>query len=330
MSVPDRRTGGRARKSPAAAAPAPARVDVIVMGEPMAEFVAEPGGQQYRHGHGGDASNFAVAAARQGVRAAIATRLGCDAFGDGFMDLWQREGVGTGLVLRDPDHPTAVYFVSPLVSGHAFTYYRAGSAASHFAAGDLPDAALDGVHFLHATGITQAISTASCDAVFSAIERARARGVKVSYDTNLRLKLWDLPRARAIVNETVRLCDVCLPSLDDARLLTGLEDADAIADVFLKLGAPLVALKLGAEGCLVATPDGRRRVPGIRVDSVDATGAGDTFGGAFVAGLVQGSDPYEAARYANAAAGLSTRGYGAVAPIPRRAEVLEALSAQSK
>jgi 2-dehydro-3-deoxygluconokinase len=62
-------------------------------------------------------------------------------------------------------------------------------------------------------------------------------------------------------------------------------------------------------------------VPGFTVDAVDATGAGDCFGGAFIARLIEGDDPFSAARYANVAAALSTQGFGAVAPIPDRTTV---------
>ena len=74
---------------------------------------------------------------------------------------------------------------------------------------------------------------------------------------------------------------------------------------------------------IVATPAGRRRIPARRVETVDATGAGDTFDGAFLARLVEADEPFQAAEYANAAAALSTLGYGAVAPIPTREQVLE-------
>jgi 2-dehydro-3-deoxygluconokinase len=77
----------------------------------------------------------------------------------------------------------------------------------------------------------------------------------------------------------------------------------------------------------VATPDERREVPGRVVSAVDATGAGDCFGGAFIARIVAGDDPFAAARYANMAAALSTQGFGAVAPIPDRNAVEKALAA---
>jgi 2-dehydro-3-deoxygluconokinase len=159
-----------------------------------------------------------------------------------------------------------------------------------------------------------------------AIEAARAAGVRVSFDTNLRLKLWPLARARAIAHATVPLCDVIFPSLEDATALTGVEAPEAIVDFYLALGVPLVALKLGREGVLLATAGGQWHVPGIAVKTVDATGAGDTFDGAFLSMLVRAEAPLSAARYANAAAALSTCGYGAVAPIPTRKQVLDFLS----
>jgi 2-dehydro-3-deoxygluconokinase len=155
----------------------------------------------------------------------------------------------------------------------------------------------------------------------------RRAGGKVSYDTNLRLKLWPLERARAVIHAAVACSDIVLPGLDDAALLTGHTEPDAIVDAYLDLGAGVVALTLGPDGTLVATPEERQHVPGRKVEAVDATGAGDTFDGAFLARLSKGDTPFEAARYANAAAALSTQGYGGVAPMPRR-DAVEAFLAE--
>ena len=146
---------------------------------------------------------------------------------------------------------------------------------------------------------------------------------------NLRLRLWDLETARRHIHATIATCDIALPSLDDSQQLTGLDKADDIADFYLKLGAPLVALKMSSQGALLAFPDRRIRITPHRVQSVDATGAGDTFDGAFLARLLEGDDPETAARYANVAAALSTTGYGAVTPIPRKDAVLATLKQRS-
>ncbi len=294
--------------------------DILCLGEPLLEFNQQPNGS-YRPGHGGDTSNCAIAAARQGVSAGMLAHIGADPFGNSFMKLWEEEGVDTSTVRQVEDAPTGIYFVTHGASGHAFSYYRTGSASSLIRPDDLPVEALRAAGILHVSGISQAISPSAADTVFTAIEIVRDAGGKVSYDTNLRLQLWPLERARAITHAAMARCDFALPGLEDARQLTGLEEPDAIADFYLQLGVHVVALTLGTEGTLIATQGDRRRIHGRRVNALDATAAGDTFDGAFLARMVAGDDPYDAARYANAAAALSTLGYGAVAPMPRREDV---------
>lgn len=300
---------------------------VLALGEAMIEFNQSTAGEPtYLQGFGGDVSNFLIAASRQGASAGFVSAVGNDQFGQLLLDLWRTERVDTSTVRIDNNAPTGVYFVSHGASGHRFDYLRAGSAASRYAASDLPLDVIAAAKVVHLSGISLAIGVTACDAAFAAIDHARSHGVKVSFDTNLRLKLWPLARARAVMLEAIRATDICLPSWDDVTDLTGLTDKDAIVDFLLGLGPKVVALKLGKEGAYIATPDERRVVPGRVVQAVDATGAGDCFGGAFIARIVAGDDPFAAARYANVAAGLSTQGFGAVAPIPDRATVQRALA----
>ena len=299
---------------------------LLCLGEPMLEFNARGDGL-YQPGHGGDTSNCAVAAARQGAAVGMLTRLGTDAFGDSFMALWARENVDATHVRRDPDAPTGIYFVTHDDAGHRFSYYRAGSAASRLSPSDLPREAIAAARVLHTSGISLAISQTSADAVFEAIRIARDAGTQVAFDTNLRLNLWPLPRARAMIHAAMAQADIALPGLDDARRLTGLDEPEAIVDRYLAMGPGVVALTLGAAGTLVATRDERRVVPAPRVRAVDATAAGDTFDGAFLAEWLRGADPFAAAAHANAAAALSTLGFGAVAPMPTREQVLSFLAA---
>lgn len=301
--------------------------DLIALGEPMIEFnqLSDAGTAHWRMGHGGDTSNTAIAAARQGARVGYLTALGADDFGDELMRLWQSEGVDASQVRRSPDAHTGVYFVAHGPNGHSFSYLRAGSAASRMRPADLNMDYIAGAKVLHVSGISQAISASACDTVFAAIDAARQAGVRVSYDTNLRLKLWPLARARAISAATVPLCDILLPSLEDAEALTGHHHPDSIIDHYLASGAQLVVLKMGKAGAILATPEGREPVPGRPVQAIDATGAGDTFDGAFLARVLAGDAPSEAARFANAAAALSTTGVGAVAPMPSEAAVREFL-----
>ncbi len=301
--------------------------EILALGEAMVEFnQSSPSRPDYLQGFGGDTSNFCIAAARQGARTGFVSAVGDDHFGQLLMTLWQREGVDTSMVRVDTHAPTGVYFVSHGPAGHRFDYLRAGSAASRYTPHDLPLAAIATAKVIHLSGVSLAISVSACDAALAALAHARANGVRVSFDTNLRLKLWPLARARAVMLDVIRQTDICLPSWDDVTALTGLTERDDIVDFLLALGPRVVALKLGREGAYVATPEARRVVPGRVADAVDATGAGDCFGGAFIARIVAGDDPFAAARYANVAAALSTQGFGAVAPIPDRAFVERTLA----
>ena len=296
---------------------------LVSIGEPLIEFnrPKEGDGRTWLQGFGGDSQNVAIAATRQGATAGYITSLGQDWMGDAFVELWQSEGLDASRVSRHPTAPTGVSFVTHGPAGHKFDYLRKNSAASLMTPEALATEYIAGARIFHLSAIGQAISESARKTCDAAIAAARAAGVRISYDTNLRLRLWDLDTARAAIDATVARCDILLPSLDDSQQLTGRNEPDAIVDHYLELGAPLVALKMSADGCLVATSKERFRVPGHRVEAVDATGAGDTFDGSFLARLLAGDDLKVAARYANVAAALSTKGYGAVTPIPRAAEV---------
>jgi len=146
---------------------------------------------------------------------------------------------------------------------------------------------------------------------------ARAAGCKVSFDTNLRLKLWPLDVARTAIAQAATLCDWFLPSMDDAIHLSGQTEPQAVLAWAHALGAPTVVLKLGSDGCLISHAGQCEAIAGHRVSLVDATGAGDCFCGNLLARVAAGDTLADAARYANAAAALAVQGYGAVAPLPR-------------
>ena len=293
------------------------RFDVAALGEAMLEFnQTTPGQPHYLQGFGGDTSNAVIAAARAGARTTYLTRLGQDTFGDALMALWQREGVDTGGVERDAHAPTGIYFVSHGAKGHEFSYLRAGSAASRMTPRWLPRALVRQSKILHLSGISLAISPGARDTAFEAMAEARRAGTLVSFDSNLRLKLWSLEDARAGITRAASSCDLFLPSVEDITALSGLGDPDAIIDWSHALGARQVVLKLGAEGAIVSEAGRRERIEGHRVQAVDATGAGDCFCGNLLARIAGGDSLFDAARYANAAAALAVQGFGAVAPLP--------------
>ena len=301
---------------------------IVCYGEALVEFTRiDRDGQAplYRQGFGGDTSNTAIAVTRQDVRSGFVSALGDDRFGKSLRALWRSEGVDDTHVLVDARRPTGIYFINPDPEGRDFSYYRKGSAASEYAPSDLPTGYLAGADILHLSAISLAISASAREAGFAAIECARNAGVKVSFDTNLRLNLWPLEMAREVTHRAMALSHIALPSLDDSRVLTGLREPEEIARYYLDLGAGLVALKMGSEGVWIADGEAEHQhLPAFPVEPVDATGAGDAFDGIFLARYLESGCPFDAAWRALVGAALTTTGYGAVAPIPTRARILEA------
>jgi 2-dehydro-3-deoxygluconokinase len=306
-------------------------IDVLALGEAMLEFnQIHPGQPQYLQGFGGDTSNAAIAAARAGVQAAYLTRIGDDNFGRALLDLWRTEGVDTAAIETTADAPTGIYFVTHGATGHEFSYLRAGSAASLMTPDWLQHRAvrhhIQAARVLHVSGISLAISPSALETSLAAMGLAKSCGTLVSFDSNLRLKLWSLEQAQQGIAQAVALCDLFLPSLEDMTALLGMSDANAIVDWGHAHGAATVVLKLGAAGALVSDGKRRQHIAGKRVTVVDATGAGDCFCGNLLARITQGDDIFAATRYANAAASLAVQGFGAVAPLPRSAQVQAALA----
>ena len=292
---------------------------IVSIGEPMVEF-NQTGEKTFLQGFGGDSSNMIIAAARSGARTAYVTRVGEDEFGRMLLELWKREGVDTSGVIVDREAPTGAYFVTHGPQGHVFSYLRSGSAASRIRPEDLPD--LSKASVVHASGISMAISQSACDTVLAAFSKAGT----ISFDSNLRLKLWPLGRARAMIAAAAAMADYFFPSIEDARQLSGHESAEENLAWAHDLGAKAVFLKLGPEGVVVSDGTRRERIHGISVKAVDATGAGDCFCGTALARLEAGDSIWEAARYANAAAALATTGFGAVDPLPRPEQVRRLIS----
>ena len=293
--------------------------DILSIGEPLYELSQRPDGT-FVPGFGGDTSNVVIAAARLGASTAYATLVGTDMFGDALLELWRREGVDTSQVSR-LEAPTGLYFITHGPQGHTFTYRRAGSAATYLKPANISREAIASTRFLHVSAITQAISVSAAEATSHAMRLAQSVGTKISYDTNLRLRLWPLERARAAIAASARVADILKTSLEDAEALTGLEGPAAIAAHFSRLGARAVIVTMGSAGAFVFRDGGRQTIDAFPVATVDASGAGDAFTGAMLGELAAGRDLAAACRFAAAAAAISTTGYGAVSPLPRRADV---------
>lgn len=307
----------------------PRRFDLVGIGECMVEFhSAEPlaTSTTLQRGYGGDVLNALVANARLGGATGFITRVGDDPFGPGLVQAWRREGVDTACALERPGD-NGVYFISVAPDGErAFTYRRAGSPASMMGPQDIDPAYIAASHWLLLSGITQALSPSARAATLAAAHIAVQHGVRIAYDPNYRPRLWTahggLNGARAAFDEIAPLADWLLPSHPaDAVLLGEADSYDETLDAgFAVAGrfaerARNVALKCGADGCIVAGSGPARHVPGVKAEQVvDTTGAGDCWNGSFLYHLQRGAAPVDAAAAANALAAAKLAYRGAIPP----------------
>ncbi|MDI7276872.1 MAG: sugar kinase [Anaerolineae bacterium] len=311
--------------------------DLITLGETMVLLSPlSEGPLQYVYHfekrYAGAESNVAVATVRLGRSAGWIGRLGDDDFGRYILASLRGEGVDTALVRLDPDHPTGVFFRSrrSLGGGSETFYYRYGSAASYLSPDDLDPAYFRGARVLHLTGITPALSAGCRAATYRAIELARQEGLLISFDPNIRLKLWTPEEARPVLLDLAARADVVLPGRSECGILWGTDDEAAAACACLQAGARVVVVKLGAEGAYVRSRTEEVRVPAVPVGRVvDPVGAGDGFAAGFLVGQMEGWSPAESARLACTVGAFATATPGDVEGYPTMAQVRAFWSGQT-
>jgi sugar/nucleoside kinase (ribokinase family) len=183
--------------------------------------------------------------------------------------------------------------------------------------------ALEGIDHVHLTGITLGISPVVRAVAHALLEAAVAGRVSVSFDPNLRLNLWlDRDEMRAIVNTFAAHASVVMPGLGEGRLLTGHDDAEAIAKNYLDAGAREVVVKLGAEGAQAWTADGQTaRSRPFAVTPIDTVGAGDGFAAGYLAAFLGSGSLQERVDQGAAVGALATTRRGDLAALPEREEV---------
>lgn len=273
-------------------------LDVLTAGEALVVLAAEvPGAleevERFRRFSAGAELNVAIGLARLGMRVGFMSRVGDDAFGRFLLATMEREGLSRQLVAIDPMRSNG-FMLKSLAGGGAdpvIEYYRRGSAASAMDAGDLARAAPAAARHVHLTGILPALSAGCRELALVLAKTARAHGRRVSFDPNLRPRLWaSHDDMVATVNALAAQADLVLPGLAEGRLLTGRDRADDIADSYLDLGAGAVVVKLGAQGAYCADRSGLRAyVPGVLAERVvDTVGAGDGFAVGVISGLLDG------------------------------------------
>jgi 2-dehydro-3-deoxygluconokinase len=304
------------------------QIDILAIGEPLIEMIRRDGVTHgpatYTSDVGGDVLNALVAAARQGASTGLISAVGDDPFGQHIKAFCATEGIDTSMLKVSPEHSTGLCFIDPDPSDRNFTYVRRGSAASSYGADALQHDMIAKAQALHVTGVSQAIGCTMRRAVRVAAEIAKANGTLVSYDLNLRLKLWPLEEARGCIDDFLPFADIVLPSEDEAKLLLGSDSIDAILDYFAQHDAEIIVLKRAKRGVIVRTANKQVAIEAPTVKAVDSSGAGDSFAGSFLAYLLETNDPIEAARRAVRVAAITVTGHGATPAIPRRESIVSA------
>ncbi|AYM96998.1 sugar kinase [Acidovorax sp. 1608163] len=310
-------------------------LDVLTVGEPMALFMALQPGElhvvpDFRRVPAGAELNVATGLARLGLATGYITRLGQDSFGNFLRGVLAHEGIDTRYVVADASHPTGFMLKTRSDDGSdpQIEYFRKGSAASHLSVADAPvdEGNTFPARHLHLTGITPALSPTTRELAFYLARQARAAGASISFDPNLRPRLWPSTEAMAeCINALAALSDTVLPGLAEGRQLTGRHTAEDIAVFYLERGARQVVVKLGPEGAYYAQQGGAcGMAPGLRVERVvDTVGAGDGFAVGVVSGLLEGLALAQAAARGNAIGARVVQFPGDADGLPTRQELDE-------
>lgn len=306
------RTGGRNYRA--------MRCDVVTVGETMGLLTPRSGGG-YARSHAGGESNVAVNLARLGHRTRWVSRLGSDEMGDFIESALRDEGVEV-VAERDPKRVTGLMLKEFRPTGTAVRYYRADSAASSLSPPS-DDSHLGDADWLHITGVTPALSPSCREATLGYMVRARARGMRVSFDVNYRRALWsDVRTASRVLLDLCRRADTVFVGDDEARDLWDVGDPDRFA-AFAGLSQDTeVVFKRGAEGAEHFARGQRCFEPAQRVETiVDVTGAGDAFAAGYLAGALRGADLPAALRLGHLLAAAAIQVADDIGPTPSEESV---------
>ncbi|MBU3171945.1 sugar kinase [Clostridium estertheticum] len=281
-------------------------MDVVTFGESMVLFGPDSSGplryvQNFNKSIAGAESNVSIALAKLGHKVGWFSKLGDDEFGRYIQSTIRGEGVDVSRVIFEPGKNTGILFKERFMhSNPNVYYYRKGSAASDLKAEELDESYIKDAKILHITGITPALSESCRKTLFKAIEVAKANKVLVSFDPNIRLKLWTKEEAIPVMLEIAKLSDIIFPGIDEGEMLLGFTKPNDIADSFIKMGCSVVAVKLGEEGCYIADKDRGLYVNAYKLENPqDTVGAGDGFAAGFLSGMLKKLDLKECGEYAN-------------------------------
>jgi ribokinase len=262
---------------------------------------------------GGKGSNQAIMARKLGARVTMVARIGRDVFGERAFRNYERYGIDTSCVVWDEVRPSGVASILVDEQGRNTIVYAPGANFG------LTPQDIQAARPL----ITQA------DVVICQLEvppEVTDEALRTAKSSTRALTILNPAPAAPVPSELIALCDVVVPNEIEAEAVTGIRvgvlgDAEAAGRRLLGAGAAAAIITLGARGAVVADRDGTAHIPGIPVEAVDSTGAGDVFIGTLAYFLGRGEALRRAARLANIAAALSVTKAGTQSSFPSRPEI---------
>lgn len=278
---------------------------VVTLGETMAlARTTEVGSLRHAAGLalgiGGAETNVAVGLRRLGVDAAWLGRVGDDPLGERIARELRGEGLDVHAIV-DAEAPTGLMLKErPSAASTAVHYYRRGSAGSRLSPDDVPAGWIEDADLLHVTGITPLLSDTARAAVLSAVERARAAGVAVSFDVNYRSALASPEVAGPILREIAALSTLVFGGVEEFALMS-----PDTAESLLDSGVQHVVVKRGPGGAAVFTATGATEAPGFVIDPLDTVGAGDAFVAGYLSAYLERLDVADTLVRANACGAMA-------------------------
>jgi sugar/nucleoside kinase (ribokinase family) len=255
---------------------------------------------------------FIDTVARLGHTAGIIGGVGKDDFGKCLLDRLEQDGVDCSQIKQYDDGTTGVAFVTYFNDGsRRFLYHFPDTPATRPTAPDVNQLGND-VRYFHIMGCSLMAKKEFGQEIIKLMRNLASNGVtKISFDPNVRPELMKDEYVHQMVHEVMRHCSVFLPGVSELLMISGKETVeDAVKFCFKNPVLEVVALKNGSKGCIVYTRDDSVSLGVYPVVVKDPTGAGDSFDGAFLCGLLEKKSIREAAEMATAAASLNTAAFG--------------------
>lgn len=243
---------------------------------------------QFVKNAGGAPANVCVQAVKLGQNAVYLTQVGNDGFGEFLIDTLKGEGVDATYIKKADKYDTSLAFVSFKEGGEReFSFFRSAAADLYFTPADFKDVVFSENDYLEFGSVALKTKTAK-DTHISLIERARAAGATVCFDPNLRFNLWeDKAELKEVVLQFSKYADVIKVGEDEIEFITGLTGEAAAKSLFTGT-LKVLLLTNGGKGAKIYLADGRKfSCDGFKVKAVDTTGAGDSFFGGFIAGMME-------------------------------------------